>query len=228
LYTNYFGVMNGTVREVKKKFGNVIIDNSQAFFARPLRNVPTFYSPRKFFGLPDGGFAYSKGALQVNGRKETSIDRFRHLLQRIEQDPESAYNLFKSNEARLNNLPIRRMSTLTHRLMRNIDFKRASRQREENFRFLHNHLKNLNEFSGILERGKINGPMVYPFLRKGNTKLRRKLIKNRIYVATYWPNVYDLVKRNSWEHYLADNLIPIPVDQRYSIPDMGTILHEID
>ncbi len=227
MYVNYFGVMNRAVHDVKNRFHNVFIDNSQAFFARPLKSVSTFYSPRKFFGLPDGGFAYPSGKLNMDLERDKSIDRLQHLLKRIEDNPESAFDLFRSNEAKLDNLPMRRMSSLTERLLRNIDFKQSLRRRNENFLFLHGNLKRLNAFAGIIDDEKINGPMVYPLLRKGNRKLRKKLIRKKIYVATYWKNVYDQVPKKSWEYYLAENLIPIPIDQRYSIDEMKAILSEI-
>lgn len=55
VYTNYFGVCDYQVKKVSMKCKNLIIDNAQAFFSKPLPGVDTFYSPRKFFGLPDGG-----------------------------------------------------------------------------------------------------------------------------------------------------------------------------
>lgn len=88
LYVNYFGIMNEKIHEVRKRFRNVVVDNSQAFFARPLKNVPTFYSPRKFFGVPDGGFAYPVGNFRSSLERDKSVDRFRHLLVRSEEGPE--------------------------------------------------------------------------------------------------------------------------------------------
>ncbi|MDY0042931.1 MAG: hypothetical protein RBS57_21680, partial [Desulforhabdus sp.] len=54
VYTNYFGLHEHVAKEISKVCQNLIVDNSQAFFTRPLKGVDTFYSPRKFFGLPDG------------------------------------------------------------------------------------------------------------------------------------------------------------------------------
>ena len=38
----------------KNKKGNIIFDNSQAFYSKQY-GTAGIYSPRKFFGLPDGG-----------------------------------------------------------------------------------------------------------------------------------------------------------------------------
>ena len=43
---------------------NLIIDNAQAFFAKPLLGIDTFYSPRKFVGVSDGGILATKKILE--------------------------------------------------------------------------------------------------------------------------------------------------------------------
>lgn len=225
LYVNYFGIMNEKLKAISKKYENIIIDNSQAFFTKPLINIPTFYSPRKFFGLPDGGFAYATKKLSSNPQVDCSINRFNHLLERIENGPEAGFDLFKENDKKLDNLPLKKMSNLSQKLLRNIKFKEILDKRNENFNFLHSALKSLNELTHLIDNGTINGPMVYPFLKKGNNGLRKHLIKNKIFVATYWPNVYELTSKNSWEYYLTDNLVPLPIDQRYQISDMNRIIN---
>jgi hypothetical protein len=46
------------------------------------------------------------------------------------------------------------------------------------------------------------------------------LIKEKIFVATYWPNVFDWTLPDSMEYYLAKNIVPLPIDQRYNLDDM--------
>lgn len=52
-------------------------------------------------------------------------------------------------------------------------------------------------------------PMVYPYLTDDAT-LRQRLIANRIYVATYWPNIVDSFM---YETILRDDLLPLPINQ---------------
>ena len=224
IYVNYFGIMNHKLHKLIKKYRNVIVDNAQAFFVNPITNVPTFYSPRKFFGLPDGGLAYTNKKIHIKFGRDKSSGRFGHLLKRLEDGPEAGFNLFKQNDSRLNNRPLLKMSNITEMLLRNIKYKPILKRRNENFIFLHNHLRTANELTPIIEKERINGPMVYPFLKKGNKRNKKHLIKNKIYIATYWPNVYEWTLKNSWEYYLTENLIPLPIDQRYSISDMKLIL----
>ena len=66
--------------------GRVIVDACQAFYHVPVDGVPAFNSPRKFFGVPDGGFAMqvSPAALAALER-DRSDDRCTHLLRRADR-----------------------------------------------------------------------------------------------------------------------------------------------
>jgi len=61
LYINYFGVNSKNIEKLLKIHPKLIIDNAQAFYSQPVANIDTFYSPRKFFGVPDGGYVYCSG-----------------------------------------------------------------------------------------------------------------------------------------------------------------------
>ena len=122
IYVNYFGIMNQRIKNVLRNYKNVIVDNSQAFFAKPITNVPSFYSPRKFFGLPDGGFAYTSKQINIDLKRDKSITKFSHLLKRWEDGAAAGFDLFKRNEAKLNNKPLHTLSIMTERLLRNINF----------------------------------------------------------------------------------------------------------
>lgn len=68
--------------------------------------------------------------------------------------------------------------------------------------------------------------MVYPYLTNDVT-LRKRLIANKIYVATYWPNVFDWCNESDVEYQMAKNIIPLPIDQRYGVADMDIIVNTI-
>lgn len=217
LYVNYYGIMNNQLKRLSDKYSNLIIDNSQAFYEKPLKNVDTFYSPRKFFGLPDGGFASCKMNIEMKFEKDISQDRMPHLLTRIDKGAESGYAQFKENDKKLDNLPIKEMSSLTERLMRNISYENIKNVRKQNFIKLHQSLRAENELTPIIDDYKYSAPMIYPFLKKGNKKLRENLISNKVFTAVYWPNVKEwLGGKNYWETFLQENLIAIPIDQRYN------------
>src|SRR5690554_1550706 len=79
LYTDYFGINKRKVKGIIKMCPNLIVDNSQAFFAKPFPGIDTFYSPRKYFGVPDGAYLYTDKKLDTTLEKDRSFTRFRHL-----------------------------------------------------------------------------------------------------------------------------------------------------
>jgi len=224
LYTNYFGLKGEFIKLISEKFRNIIIDNAQAFFSEPIKDIDTFYSPRKFFGVPDGGYLSINKKINIPLKKDISLSRISHLLKRIELGAEAAYDEFKHNEKSLDNQAIKEMSDLTKKILSSINYSKVKRIRNNNFNLLHDNLKDKNELKDLIEKSKpINGPMVYPFLITKDG-VREYLIKNKIYVATYWPNVLKWADKNSFEYKLAKYLLPLPIDQRYGKDDMKRIL----
>ncbi len=224
LYTNYFGLKDFFISSLSAKCINLIIDNSQAFFSKPISNIPTFYSCRKFFGVPDGSYLYLDGLSEYNFPQDYSLDRLIHLIKRIEFGAEEGYNDFISNEKCLIGKPIMQMSKLTEALMCNIDYESVRTKRIENFLIIHETLRKYNalEVKPELEFA----PMLYPFLTY-NTNVKKHLIENKIFVPTFWPNVFKLCNEKSLEYSFFKYLIPVPIDQRYSKSEIECVVKMI-
>ena len=145
LYTNYFGIKDDAVNRLSKLYGeHLIVDNALAFFSQPIEGIDTFYSPRKFLGVADGGYLYTDKISTNTFEQDVSFDRMSFLLKRIDISAEAAYNDFQKNESSLSNMPIKNMSNLTDSILRGIDYEIVQNKRLENFRFLHNALKDEN------------------------------------------------------------------------------------
>ena len=226
LYTNYFGLKQRYVEQLAEKNGKrLIVDNTQAFYAKPIEGIDTFYTCRKFFGVPDGAYLYTDNVLDDEFEQDNSYDRFTHLLKRIDTSAEEGFADFRKNDDGLDNLPIRKMSKLTQRMMQGIDYDAIANQRRENFEKLHAALNSSNDLH--LELADDAVPMVYPYLTpiKG---LREHLIENNVFVARYWPNVLDLVTKNDIENLLAYQMQPLPIDQRYGAEEIKRIIEIIN
>lgn len=219
LYVNYFGLKDLFVQSLSKKCKNLIIDNSQSFFSKPETRTDTFYSPRKFFGVPDGAYLYSNNKLSISFEMDESFDRCSHLLKRIDVDAETGFNDFKNNEMKLGNQEIKQMSSLSKYILSGIDYKNAIQRRTENFDFLDASLKQHNKFRVVRGSGV---PMVYPFW--ATNQLRAKLLDSKVYTAKYWPNIKEWCDENSLESKMASELIHLPIDQRYGKTEMDIIL----
>jgi hypothetical protein len=224
LYVNYFGVCSDQEERLLKRFNSsqLIFDHSQAFFSPPRDCLANIYSPRKFFGVPDGGFLLT--SLPVNEPDEVnndSVARCTHLLKRLDGTPEAGYQDFKNAEESFNNIKPQRLSLLTDNLLMHVDYETCKKQRNINFHFLHEHLKHLNDLN--FDISKVDGPMCYPMLTE-DMSVRDRLLSNRIFVPTYWPEVISRAKLGSFNHRLLKKLLPLPCDQRYGHEDMIRII----
>lgn len=225
LYINYFGIKDGYVRSLENRVKNLIIDNAQAFFAFPSPGVNSFYSARKFFGVPDGAYLYTKVKLEDTVELDLSFTRMEHLLLRIDQHAEIAYNRFVSNEKELCNQPIRRMSKLTSSILASVSYEEYKVRRRDNFSYYHNKLKDRN----LLKIGNSNfeGPLSYPLWTK-ESSIKETLFAHRVFTPTYWPNIIRDVDSSSLEFELASEIVHLPVDQRYSRRELDYVLNLLE
>ena len=113
------------------------------------------------------------------------------------------------------------MSPLTEKLLAGIDYKYCAKKRRENYQYLDALLGDMNEYQGrSLQTESV--PMIYPFLIK-SIGLREKLLKRKIFTAVYWTGQTD----GGYGSLLEKFLIPLPVDQRYSLDDMQYLAEQI-
>ncbi len=220
LYTNYFGVCAGNVKKLASIYQNLIIDNAQAFYM-PKYGIASFNSIRKFFGVSDGAYLYTDKLIDNEMFKmDTSYQRFSHLLKRIDVNAKFGYDDFLKNDDSFVTEDIKLMSNLTRTIINSIDLEEARRKRIENFKILENFLKDKNLLPLKLDVDDV--PMVYPYLIK-DANIRKNLLKNKIYVDTYWSPMPEEYYEGIFQKYL----IPLPIDQRYEEKHMNRILEII-
>lgn len=217
--SDYVYVVNyyGQVSEVH--FEHMILDNVQAFFQKPIDGVDTIYTCRKYFGVTDGAYLYTDARIERELKQDLSWRRVEYLVGRFEKSGSECYTSYQSNEELLDFLPLERMSALTENILKSIDYERVIKQREDNFSYLHEKLSRYN----LLHISSPVGPFAYPLMVEDGRELRKHLQSKKIYVAKLWPNL-----REGSEGELAENILPIPCDQRYSEHEMKIIVKAID
>ena len=226
---NYFGLKDGYIRTLAERYGDrLIVDCAQAFFARPISGIKSFYSARKYVGVADGGVAYlgneRDGRVEVT-ETEWTAGHDSHLYIRKQSGAEAGFSAYQENEKRLDNQPIRWMSNATKNILERIDFDRVVATRRKNYQMLHDILAENN----LLELPQMDSfvcPMVYPFVTNINRNLRKELIDNKVFVAKYWPSVRSQLGFET-DFDLAENVVAIPCDQRYSTAEMNQIINFI-
>lgn len=202
---------------------NIIYDNTQSFFKKPIinKNIYNAYSPRKFFGVPDGAYLITSNNNKVYEEYDidVSYERSLFLLKSLELGTNNAYKDNLNNEDNIG-LDIKTMSKLTSSILSSIDYDYVIKKRRDNFQYLHSKLKGINELNLDLND---DVPTKYPLLIK-NDKLRETLIKNHIYVPCWWKHCLEEVKQDTLEYKLSKYLLPLPIDQRYEKKDMDEMI----
>lgn len=221
---NYYGQLSEfELNNYVRRYDNVIIDNSQAFFEMPTDGADVLYSCRKFFGVTDGAYLFTDSRIESEFEIDMSYQRMNFILGRFENNANEFYNEYIVNNKVFRNQPIKQMSKLTHNLLRGIDYNSVRQKRTQNYCFLHSRLKGINQLNLTVPEGAF----MYPLYIDNGFVIRKELQKNKIYVPMLWPGVLNVCAPNMLEYKLARNLLPLPCDQRYSEIEMNIIVEEI-
>lgn len=219
---NYYGQINNEgIVKLKNKYKNIIVDNVQAFFQKPIDGIDTIYSCRKFFGVPDGSYLSSNIDITNELDIDNSDNRLEHIYGRAKDGASKYYEKFKEHEKSFRTLRLMKMSNKTHDMLSVINYDKVKKIRTENYQYLFNKLGKYNK----LNIKMIDGAYAYPLYCNNGLEVKKKLALKGIYVATLWPIVLKM--NECVEKDYAENILPLPCDQRYTIEDMKIIEEEI-
>ena len=230
LWVNYCGVMYqdlvDKIADCQKLYGvKVIIDNIPAYFSKPRIEVLNIYSCRKFIGVPDGGHVIGKEVIKKELPTYNTAENYYYLLKAFEQGSNASYEDYQLSEKRITEeTKAYGMPKLTQKFLESVDYEYVQNTRYDNFQVLHKFLGESNRLNNVDFNSKT--PSVYPYLTS-NKNLRSLLLDNQIYISRFWKNVLTNERANSFEKDLAEYLIPLPIDQRYTEDDMITLAHKV-
>ena len=220
---NYFGVSENLIRGFMQTVpaNQLVIDASQALFSVYSDCLGVFYSPRKFVGVPDGGYLTTNVSIPMPDDVDTlSVSRMLHLLKRIDQGAEYGYRDFREAEASFEGEVPKQMSLLTRTLLASINYKHIAARRRENYEFMQERLLDFGECTFALSEESV--PLCYPVVGVNAGVLRLELAAARVYCPNYWPG---LVERDlsQWERTLYARTLFLPCDQRYGPAELTDI-----
>ena len=220
---NFYGqISEEFILKFHEKVPNLILDNAQDFFAKRILNILTIYTCRKYFGVSDGAYLYCDKKIEEQLQQDISYKRMNFVLGRYELPASDFYVEASLNNDFFDNEPVKRMSKLTQNLLRGIDYKKSEQKRTENFKYLEKNLSEMNLLKDLK-----TGTFAYPLLLENGAEIRRNLQKKKIYIPTLWPDVLKNCEKISLEYKYAKNILPLPIDQRYSVEEMKYIVQEI-
>ena len=115
--------------------------------------------------------------------------------------------------------PAKLMSPITENLLRAIDYEAAKARRDINWDVLAEALSGANE----LELRKPDGPFMYPLMVEGVQEIRKALIEEGVYVPCLWSDAAGACSEGSAACKLAEDVLPLPLDQRYGEEEMEEV-----
>lgn len=221
-FVNYYSQFdNNQISEVVQKYSRVIVDNAQSYFQEPLPHVDTLYTCRKWFGVPDGAFLYTDALLEEDLPQDVSFERMNYLLGRYERTASEYYSEYVANNKLFEIEPIKSISKLTWNLLHGIDYSTVLQIRTDNFTFLDKCFRRINKLK------LKTTAFMYPLMIDNGSELRKKLQMEKIYIPTLWPAVFDITISEDSEYKMAKNILPLPIDQRYTVDDMRYLVKRI-
>ena len=227
LLVNYYGIMSHErMLALTHPYNHAIIDNCQAFFCQPVEGALNVYSCRKFVGVADGAYVVGKDAhLYMDEYPQGySSDTASFLLLRIEYGCEGkGYQARTVNEERIDHEPVMRMSKLTRTILDGADYEECRKMRRENFAYLHERLGAMNLINPLTYYDEETIPMVYPLVVEDDEVIKR-LYAAKHFQGRWWGYVPQENPVGSFEHWIASNIIPLTIDQRYDQKEMDFLV----
>lgn len=223
LYINYFGIKQAEIERLRSVHGEqLIVDNTHAFFRDA--DLLSFNSARKFFGVPDGAYAWGPGPLPVPEQRAHAAAEHLLLRDQDEGERERGLQAYRHAESQIEH-GLLAMSPLSEQLLARIDYPAVRARRRSNFMALHGRLRAHNPLDPQLGDGV---PYAYPWLAPEGLE-RSALLERGIFFPTLWPEVSQRETRDfEPEKRLADRLWPLPIDQRYDAADMDRVAATVE
>lgn len=226
VYCDFFGIKTNYTNSLLKIFGEkLVIDNTHSFFHKGYKSNYSFTSARKYFGVPDGAFLYTPidyiTKKKLNRNKNISIA---HNLDRLLGFQDKAFCEFLEYEKVLGS-KIEEISILSERLLSNVDYENVRKIRNDNFDFFK---RELGEFNILkIDDNEVDN-FCYPLLLD-KTIDKRNLSNQQIFIPNLW---IEITKRSNALNYkfecqLSTELLPLPIDHRYTDKDLAQIVTAI-
>jgi len=221
---NYYGLLADEITDLIVEYKYVIVDNTHDFFNKDIYGVDIIYNYRKYFGVPDGACIVSKELYyNPNYQVGTSLEKIIEVVSRDETGDFFHYPTFLDADKYFRNEDLKYMSNFTSNYLNAIDYSSIEKERLINYKILFERLSKYN----LMQLSEKKLSYMYPLLTSNGEDLRNYLKENNIYAQKLWPNVL-WNGANDEEIKRVENMILLPIDQRYSINEMTYISDVID
>lgn len=191
-------------------------------------------SARKWSGTGDGGLLYTNAILDnlqqndneiINNYKKIIPLQQKYITNREPALKEVYRSITTQNEKLFYIKKPQTISAYGKTIIETTDYEYIKLKRRENFDYL---VKRLNSFEflelPINYREQNATPLYLPIYTKKRTDLQQFLFKYHIYLPILWPKTCICGNCSHVVETIYENILCIPVDQRYSVSDMERII----
>lgn len=230
------------IEGLKRKGIIIIEDMTQSLFSpHRLENADYYVSSlRKFFAIPDGGVLFSSRTLDRlcdisisdSSIADTALKAFNLKAEyfvsgnlEIKQQFREAYQ--QLNSLISDNSNISDISNVSLSILAGVDVKNMAKHRRENYLRIE---ERINHVEPVLKCSLGDSvPLYYPVYVEGERKeLQEYLASRNIYCPVIWPRPNAVTSLDKNLEYMYENMLCIPIDQRYSSVDMDRIVSSIE
>lgn len=225
-----------------KKDGCILVEDlTQCVFSTQRSDIFDYFtgSYRKWFPIPDGAFAIGND-LEVEDMTE-NVDFVQQMTDAMYLRGafhQSGDNNLKEISRRVGNVAINHisgiikphmMSGLSQYLLSRIDIESTKKKRFTNYRYLYAHIQK-NSICEPVNRDIDEltcAPLFFPIYVKDRSIFQKKLAQQEIYAPILWPVHTDALLINESIKRIYDEILMLPIDQRYGEKDMERIVEVI-
>lgn len=230
-----------TMKELHDTGCKILVDNTQCIFSEERLPYVDYYtgSYRKWFPISDGGFLESTDETITKPEEENKIFcslqkgamylRGEYFVTENEDIKQLSIQLNKAADLHsCGEIIPHRMSDFSETQLLKQDIESNKKARFDNYRYLYNNLlkEHLN-FASSLDCIS-SAPLYFPIYLKNRRELQIYLAKYHIYLPVIWPIDDEEVLIDDEIGYIYQNILCIPVDQRYDKNDMERIVKLIN
>ena len=228
--------------ELKDNGCCLVEDLTQCVFSTQRSEIFDYFtgSYRKWFPIPDGAFLVGKENIGESHLEEnadfvkTMADAMylRGVFQRsgdvnVKEISRRVGNMAISHISKGINL--HGMSSFSKSLLQQSDLEASMKQRFENYHFLYKNLAKAHNVK-VVDRKMEEitcAPLFFPIYVKERTAFQKHLAQNEIYAPVLWPVHTKELLINDTIKQMFDEILMLPIDQRYGMEDMKRMIDVI-
>ncbi|MBD1390849.1 hypothetical protein IC617_15560 [Neiella sp. HB171785] len=224
LWINYFGICSDFKTQLTASYHpeQLIIDDTHNLFGFEPSPYYSFSSLRKYFGIPDGALLCAPSASVA--ATPAPARQTQHLELRAAGQVQQGYSFYQAHEQRFD-CAIAEMHPLSQQLMRQVDMLAVYQSRLRNFHLLHQRLGKYNQLD--IPSHPVS-PFCYPLLTEDAID-RTALSQQGLFIPSLWADVETRRPETpATERHLAQHLLALPIDHRYSIVQMTVLADAVE